>query len=87
MFTAKFYGLNGRTKIHEADSFTIIKFDDVHEVTLHRANVDGFRIDLSDDEPPNDYPLDQYYQRLVIENANGKTTEMITTPKAMGQPF
>lgn len=86
MFTAKFYTRTGRCVIHEAESFTILGDAEGHEVTLHRANGDDIRLDLNDDpESPENWPA--RYQRLVIENANGKTTEMITTPKAMGQPF
>ena len=80
MFTIKFYTAhpgNYRQVIKEAESFTILRADDgTAEITLHQKNPDDDRrIDINDDPAPEGYP--QRYSSAIIENAAGRTTEMI----------
>lgn len=87
MFTIKFYstGLgaiaspNGyRQVIKQAESFTILRGDDgTAEITLHQKDqADDFRIDIADSTTRQDgWP--PCFESAIIENAAGKTTEMI----------
>ncbi len=85
MFTVKFYSGNGyRQKILSAESFTILRGGsspggDEAEITLHQKNPnDDMRYDIkSDVEMPVDYAGPPIYQRAIIENSAGKTTEII----------
>jgi hypothetical protein len=81
MFTIKFYstGRNSpdgyRQVIKEAESFTILRGDDgTAEITMHHPNGD-FRLDVNDAPAPDGY-VDRF-ESAIIENASGKTTEMI----------
>lgn len=80
MFTIKFYSDDGfRQRILEADSFTILRGrDGSAEITLHqKSGDDSSRIDIrgANGGPEKEGP--PFYQRAIIENAAGKTTEMI----------
>lgn len=81
MFTIKFYGEgNHRVVIKSAESLTILRGDDGSaEITLHQKNQnDDYRIDVAHDMKASyheGYP--PRYHRAIIENAAGKTTEMI----------
>ena len=85
MFTIKLYSDNGyRQKILSAESFTILRGGsgpggDEAEITLHQKNQnDDVRYDIKPSAPlPNDYAGPVIYQRAIIENAAGKTTEII----------
>lgn len=84
MFTIKFYSTSPhshpgayRQVIKEAESFTILRGDDgTAEITLHQKNsgLDS-RIDISDCPRPTGSP--PCFESAIIENAAGKTTEMI----------
>jgi hypothetical protein len=77
MFTIKFYS-DGRQKILSAESFTILRGGGGAEITLHQKNQhEDRRIDIAsaEIEPATDMP--PVYQRAIIENAAGKTTEII----------
>lgn len=80
MFTVKLYTDNGlRQRILSAESFTILHDKDGagHEITLHQKNGnDDSRYDIKADCPvPDGFP--PRFQKAIIENANGKTTEII----------
>lgn len=79
MFTIKFYSQGGfRQVIKEAESFTILRAEDgTAEITLHQKNqADDSRIDINDDGPkPDGWP--PRYSKAIIENAAGRTTEII----------
>lgn len=82
MFTIKFYSDNGyRQRILEAESFTVLRGDgDGAEITLHQKNgTEDSRIDIRDVDPekPRDPNWPPVYQSAIIENAAGKTTEII----------
>jgi hypothetical protein len=80
MFTAKFYSDNGyRQRIVSAESFTILRGDNgTAEITLHQKNqTDDARVDINWDEAPRDSYMPPVYQKVIIENATGKTTEII----------
>lgn len=82
MFTIKLYTENGfRQKILEAESFTILRGSaspegDEAEITLHQKNGDGVRYDIRPQQPDG-YEGPAVFQRAIIENAAGKTTEII----------
>lgn len=88
MFTIKFYsaGPNSpggyRQVIKEAESFTILRSDDGSaEVTLHQKSGDSSRIDIADCGPNGPKRAEGWppcFESAIIENASGKTTEMIT---------
>lgn len=81
MFTIKFYSDNGyRQRIIEAESFTILRGGDDGgaEITLHQKNqTDDRRIDVGPNVERETY-MPPLYQRAIIENAAGKTTEIIS---------
>lgn len=76
MFTIKVYeGLKQR--IYAAESFTILRGDNGEaEITVHtKDSRDDFRLDVRHaglDEPA------RVFDKAIIENAAGKTTEVIT---------
>jgi hypothetical protein len=79
MFTIKLYQDAGRQKIMAAESFTILRGGDnpsEAEITLHLKNGEGVRYDIKA-EPPQDYEGPTIFQRAIIENMAGKTTEII----------
>lgn len=84
MFTIKFYSHDGcRQKILSADSFTILRNprgtpsdDGGAEITLHQKNGDGCRIDVADDKN-RDPSWPPHFAKAIIENAAGRTTEII----------
>jgi hypothetical protein len=86
MFTIKLYSDNGyRQKILSAESFTILRGGsspggDEAEITLHQKNRnDDRRYDIKSAAPtPENYEGPPIFQRAIIENASGKTTEIIT---------
>ena len=83
MFTIKFYstGPNSpggyRQVIKQAESFTILRSDDGSaEITLHQKDQSyDTRIDIGDCSTAEGYP--PRFESAIIENAAGKTTEMI----------
>jgi hypothetical protein len=80
MFTIKFYDTapnHYRQVIKAAESFTILKNDDGSaEITLHQKNAeDDRRYDINC-RPDGEGPI-QRFEGAIIENANGKTTQMI----------
>lgn len=86
MFTIKLYTGNGfRQKILEAESFTILRgkastFGDETEITLHQKNAnDDSRVDIrSEKSLAPGYQGPPVFQKAIIENAAGRTTEIIT---------
>ena len=79
MFTIKLYQDTGRQKIMAAESFTILRGHpgDEAEITLHQKNQnDDIRYDIRP-EPPEGYEGPTIFQRAIIENMAGKTTEII----------
>lgn len=83
MFTIKLYtGSTShpdgyRQRILSADSFTILRSPDGSgEITLHRKTGDDQRVDIGDPAKRRpDWP--EVFERAIIENAAGKTTEII----------
>lgn len=84
MFTIKFYGSDGcRQIIREADSFTILRCprgpedDGSAEITLHQKNqAEDCRFDVADESKwIEGWP--RRFSKAIIENAAGKTTEII----------
>lgn len=80
MFTIKFYSADGyRQIIRSAESFTILRSKDGSaEITLHDKNP-GFdtRVDIAGGDPaPDAWP--RVFAKAIIENAAGRTTEIIT---------
>ena len=86
MFTIKLYneynasGRSEKIRIFEAESFTILK--DLEngdaEITLHQKNGDGdARYDIIGNPGPRDDFMPPVFQRAIIENSSGKTTEMV----------
>jgi hypothetical protein len=96
MFTIKLYSGDGfRQIIREAESFTILRSpcgpddDGSAEITLHQKNQsEDCRFDILPDRPmPQNYSGPPIFQRAIIENSAGKTTEMIfLRPAASLQP-
>lgn len=87
MFTIKFYAHMGCwVRIYSAESFTVLKDFKTGEaeITLHQKNPsDDFRIDIKHaSAPPSELPWPAFYQKAIIENAAGKTTEIIMAPEA-----
>lgn len=91
MFTIKFYSEDGcRQRIYEAQSFTILRAPKDStgpgpawtvdaEITLHqKSQGEDFRVDIGHDIKGN-RPLlwPPLYQKAIIENASGRTTEII----------
>ena len=79
MITIKLYQDTGRQKIMAAESFTILrsgKNPSEAEITLHFKNGEGVRYDIMA-EPPEGYEGPTVFQRAIIENMAGKTTEII----------
>lgn len=76
MFTIKLYK-EGRQRIYSADSFTILRGNSGSaEITIHRKNQgEDFRVDITDTERQEGWP--ETFDRAIIENAAGKTTEII----------
>lgn len=82
MFTIKFYSADGyRQIIKEAESFTILRGEDGSsaEITLHQKNQsEDSRIDIKYDLPPDIAPImPATFAKAIIENAAGRTTEVI----------
>lgn len=87
MFTIKLYRDGGyRQKILEADSFTILRYEDGSaEITLHRRPgpkgeyLDERHdiVDLAGGPELAQPPGPQRWERAIIENAQGKTTEIV----------
>lgn len=83
MFTIKFYSHDDcRQIIEQADSFTILRSpigsreDYSAEVTLHHKNGDSTRRDVAPEGPrPDGWP--PIFAKAIIENAAGRTTEII----------
>lgn len=81
MFTIKFYGDGGfRQRILEAESFTILRHgaDGGAEITMHQKNGEGLRFDIRPKDTPVTGSHPPFYQKAIIENAAGRTTEIVT---------
>lgn len=77
MFTLKFYSHDlGRVRIFEAESLTILRDDGSSEITLHQKQGPDFRVDVSSETERGEYEPPAFAS-VIIENANGKTTEII----------
>jgi hypothetical protein len=91
MFTVKFYtedanGHGFRQLILAAESFTLLRGgeDGGAEITLHQKNQgDDRRIDIGSADEKRDPNWPPLYQRAIIENATGKTTEIINCIRPM----
>jgi len=83
MFTIKLYSTGPghpdgyRQVIKSAESFTILRGDDGSaEITLHQKfSENDSRVDICGDPRPEHFP--PRFESAIIENAAGKTTEMI----------
>ena len=92
MFTIKFYSSDGyRQRIYEAESFSILRpVNDLAgvqaEITMHGvAGEDPWlRVDIGPDDVPHGGP--QRYGKAIIENRNGKTTEIVAMPFPSSTP-
>ena len=88
MFTIKLYSESGfRQRILEAESFTVLRGGaspqgDEAEITLHQKNQsDDRRFDIRPTaELPPEYAGPPVFQKAIIENSAGKTTEIISLP-------
>jgi hypothetical protein len=86
MFTIKFYSADGyRQIIREAESFTILRDnsgDGGAEITLHQKNpAENSRVDIREDLPMSSDMAKlapPFFARAIIENAAGRTTEIIS---------
>ena len=84
MFTIKLYAENyGRQVIKTAESFTILRTVDsggwIAEITLHQKDpgLDS-RVDVNAQPlPEGDTYSAPRFEKAIIENASGKTTEII----------
>lgn len=87
MFTIKFYSCDGyRQIIKEAESFTILRGDGEAEITLHqKLPHEDRRYDIKDDKelPATDYRPPRF-GKAIIENASGRTTEIIVLGPSNG---
>lgn len=90
MFTIKLYGASGcRQRILEAESFTILRppvednGDVEAEITLHQKS-GNIRYDIARVLPGVGYEGPERFERAIVENAAGKTTEMISLPMWRG---
>lgn len=80
MFTIKLYSHDSyRQKILKAESFTILRGDDGGaEITVHQVDQnDDRRYDVAPDQPQAIDDPRQLFGSAIIENAAGKTTEII----------
>ncbi len=81
MFTAKFYSADGfRQVIKEAESFTVLRSEDgCAEITLHHKNpADDHKIDIAEDgRPARGAGWPPCFAKAIIENAAGRTTEIV----------
>lgn len=79
MFTIKFYTNSGRQRIYSGDSFTILRDNKTGEaeITVHRKAGDDFRADVVLPGTPRPENWPETFTRAIIENAAGKTTEVI----------
>lgn len=81
MFTIKFYSDGGfRQRILAAESFTILRrsADGGAEITMHQKNGEGLRLDIMPKDSPMSEGHPPFYQKAIIENAAGRTTEIVT---------
>lgn len=90
MFTIKFYSADGhRSVIREADSFTVLRgADGSAEITLHQKSGEDYRIDIEGlhPAPPREEGWPPIFSKAIIENASGKTTEVISALTCSGAP-
>jgi hypothetical protein len=87
MFTIKLYADQGyRQRIIEAESFTLLRPSDGSvEITLHGVRLNGEMMDCRFDlgAPPRADNLP--WDKAIIENAHGKTTEIIYSDDAFSR--
>lgn len=80
MFTIKLYADGAyRMKIMQADEFTVLRsFSDAgdawSEITAHRKSGDDIRFDVGNSPA---LPDGGVWEKVIIENAAGRTTEII----------
>jgi hypothetical protein len=94
MFTIKLYiGSGCRQVIRTAESFTILRGSGDEttvgaEITLHQKNSsEDTRVDILPEGTPRGENWPPYFQRAIIENAAGKTTEIIVAGPALKQSY
>lgn len=92
MFTIKLYRDSGfRQLILEAESFTVLRTQNSGvEITLHRpqgpnGEYRDVRYDLGDCGVEREFGFPEIFERAIIENANGKTTEIISLPPSLSK--
>ncbi|HXI41277.1 MAG TPA: hypothetical protein VNH83_14945 [Bryobacteraceae bacterium] len=80
MFTVKAYR-GSRITIHAAESFTILRDDGGAEITVHMKDArDDFRLDVVDPDLKRGDGWPPVCDKVIIENAFGRTTEIIALP-------
>lgn len=81
MFTIKLYA-EGRQRILSAQSFTVLRDAFGAEITLHQTNqADDKRYDVSLVDTGS---VELKYHKAIIENAAGRTTEIIVAQPLPG---
>lgn len=96
MFTIKLYKYDGtNTRIYEAESFSVLRSPSNRapwwaEITAHMKDASaGIRFDVGDSPYQ---PSGGIWEKAIIENAGGRTTEIIgndvpyRAPEAQGDP-
>lgn len=83
MFTIKLYTYNSpdgeKITIREAESFTVLRdtYTGEAEITLHQRDGSGQRVDIGHASTPRPEGFPPVFQKAIIENSSGKTTEII----------
>lgn len=78
MFTLKLQAWP-RTRIIECESVTIYCYDHgtSYQITAHQRDGNDRAFYAGDDNVPKTYLSDEWFERVIIENAAGKTTQII----------
>lgn len=84
MFTLKLYG-NGRIRIVSAESFTVYQYNNFAcQITAHQKDQGDDRCFYVGDDRACDVAIiserEVWYSRAFIENASGRTSEVIEPP-------
>lgn len=84
MLTIKLYAENGfRQRIVEAESLTVLRPQcGSAEITCHGTRLNGEVTDIRFDLSEITTVEETRWERAIIENANGKTTEIIYSASA-----
>jgi hypothetical protein len=80
MFTIKLYSADGfRQVIRQAESFTVLRSSDgLAEITLHQKNpAEDSRVDIKNEADQACSFSPPCFGKAIIENAAGRTTEII----------